>query len=87
MQLQSSYYVICIWYWIYWSLVITFNYTSIVNFHILQNYTKSSAARSVFTRYFLVTASNNGKSSASVLKSSFEWRLFSNWTILVNVKV
>jgi hypothetical protein len=54
-------------------LVITLNYSAIANFHNLQFTTahaKFSPACNIFTRRFLVTASNNGYSSASVLKSS-----------------
>jgi hypothetical protein len=47
--------------------------TRFVIFHTLQvtrAHSRSFTARSVFTRRFLVTASNDGYSSASVLKSS-----------------
>jgi hypothetical protein len=47
--------------------VITLNYSPIVNFHTLQ---KSFPTRNVFTSSCLITASNNGYSSASGLKSS-----------------
>jgi hypothetical protein len=45
-------------------LEITVNYSAIADF-----YAKSFPARSVFTGSCLVTASNNGYSSASVLKA------------------
>jgi hypothetical protein len=54
-------------------LVITLNYSAIANFHNLQitsAHANSFPACSVFTRRFLITVSNNGYSSASVLKSS-----------------
>jgi hypothetical protein len=54
-------------------LVITFNYSAIADLHTLQittAHTKSFPACSVFTSSCLVTASNNGYSSASGLKSS-----------------
>jgi hypothetical protein len=54
-------------------LVITLNYSPTADFHSLQITTahaKSFPARSVFTSSCLVTASNNGYSSASWLKSS-----------------
>jgi hypothetical protein len=53
--------------------VITLNYRAIADFHTLQTITahaKSFPAFSVFTRRFLVTASNSGYTSASVFKSS-----------------
>jgi hypothetical protein len=53
-------------------LVITFNWSTIANFHTLQITTepaKSFPACCVFTSLSLVTASNNGYSSASVLRS------------------
>jgi hypothetical protein len=46
----------------------TSNYSAIADFHTLQvtaANTKSSPARSVFNRHFLVTASNSGDSSAA----------------------
>jgi hypothetical protein len=49
--------------------VITVNYSDIANFHTLPT-TLSFPASSVFTRRFLITASNNGYSSVSGLKSS-----------------
>jgi hypothetical protein len=58
-------------------IVTTNNYNTIAHFHTLQittAHTKSFPACSVFTRQFLVTASNNGYSSASVLPS--------NWALL-----
>jgi hypothetical protein len=54
-------------------LAITFNYSAIADFHalpIIPAHAKSFPACSVFTIRLLVTASNNGYSSASVLKSS-----------------
>jgi hypothetical protein len=57
-------------------LVVTTNnyyYNTIADFHILQittAHSKSLPACNVFIRPFLVTASNNGYSSTSVLKSS-----------------
>jgi hypothetical protein len=54
-------------------LVITLNYSAIVDFRTLKIATahaKSFLVCRVVTRLFLVTASNNGYSSASVLKSS-----------------
>jgi hypothetical protein len=56
-------------------LVITRDYSAIANFHTLQftrAHAKSFPLRSVFTSNFLVTASINGYSSASVLKSSLK---------------
>jgi hypothetical protein len=53
-------------------LVITFNYSAILNIHTLQNiraYTKPLPAFNVFTSNCLVMASNNVYSSASGLKS------------------
>jgi hypothetical protein len=50
-------------------LVITLIYSAIANFHTLQNHAKSFPARNVFTSNCLVTASNNGYSSVSGLKS------------------
>jgi hypothetical protein len=53
--------------------VITLNYTTIADFHTLQvtvMHTKFFPAHSVFTSSCLVTASNNGYSSASGIKSS-----------------
>jgi hypothetical protein len=52
-------------------IVITLNYSPIANFHTLQFTTarsKSFPAGSVFTSSSLVTASNNGYSSASGFK-------------------
>jgi hypothetical protein len=53
-------------------LVITVNYSAIADLHTLQitSIRQVFPACSVFTRRFLETASNNGYSSASVLKSS-----------------
>jgi hypothetical protein len=54
-------------------VVTTNNYDIVADFHTLQITTahaKSFPACSVFARLFLVTASNKGYSSASVLKSS-----------------
>jgi hypothetical protein len=54
-------------------LVTTLNYDAIANFHTLyitRAPVKSFPACTVFTRSCLVTASNNGYSSASVLKSA-----------------
>jgi hypothetical protein len=54
-------------------LVTTLNYTTVVDFHALQITTahaKSLQSALVSTSRSLVTASNNGDSSASVLKSS-----------------
>jgi hypothetical protein len=60
--------------WMYCLQIITTNnYNTIADFHTLQFTTahaKSFPAFSVFTRRFLVTASNNGYSSAFVLKPS-----------------
>jgi hypothetical protein len=53
-------------------LIITLNYNTIANFYTLQitsAHAKSFLARSVFTRRFLIMASNNGYSSVSVVKS------------------
>jgi hypothetical protein len=49
-------------------LVITLNYSAIADFHTSPNHTKYFPARSIFISSCLVTASNNGYSSASVLK-------------------
>jgi hypothetical protein len=52
--------------------------STIADFHTLQTisaHTQAFPAYSFFTRRFLVTASNNGYSSASVLKSSLNGRL------------
>jgi hypothetical protein len=49
-------------------LVITFNYSTIANFHTLENHTKSFPARSVFTNSCLVTASNM---ASSVFRTQF----------------
>jgi hypothetical protein len=64
-------------YWIYLplnaQLVITLNYSAIADFYTLPITTahaKSFPASGVFTNISLVTASNNGYSSASLLKSS-----------------
>jgi hypothetical protein len=54
-------------------LLITFNYSAIVNINTLQNimpYAKSLPECNVFTSSCQVMASNNGYSSASGLKSS-----------------
>jgi hypothetical protein len=54
-------------------VVTTNNYNTITDFHTLQIttvYAKSFPVCNVFTARFLVTASNNGYSSASVLKFS-----------------
>jgi hypothetical protein len=54
-------------------LVITLNYSAIANFQTLQNtrsHVMSLPVSSIFTRRFLVTASDNGYSSTSVLMSS-----------------
>jgi hypothetical protein len=54
-------------------LIITLNYSAIANFYTLQiirEQAKSFPTRSVFTSSCLVTASNNGYSSASGLMSS-----------------
>jgi hypothetical protein len=51
-------------------LVITINYSAIVDFHTLPNHAKSLQARNVFTSSCLVTGSNNNYSSVSVLKFS-----------------
>jgi hypothetical protein len=54
-------------------LVITLNYSAIANVHTLQitrAHAKPFPARSVFTSSCLVRASNNGYSSASVLRRS-----------------
>jgi hypothetical protein len=48
-------------------LVITLNYSSIADLHTLPNHAKSSPACRVFPSSCLVTASNNGYSSASRL--------------------
>jgi hypothetical protein len=53
-------------------LVITPNFSAIGDFHTLPNHAKSFPARSLFTSSYLVTASNNGYSCASVLKSSLD---------------
>jgi hypothetical protein len=69
-------------------LVITFNYSAIDNFDILQFarvHARSFPARSVFTSSCLVTSPNNGYSSASRLKFLSEYRLPSNWTILASI--
>jgi hypothetical protein len=61
-------------------VVTTNNHNTIADFHTLRittSHAKSFPACSVFTRRFLVTASNNGYSSASVLKSRTELTL--NW--------
>jgi hypothetical protein len=53
--------------------VTTNNYNTVADFHTLQittTHAKYFPACSVFTRCFLVTTSNNGYSSASVLKTS-----------------
>jgi hypothetical protein len=53
-------------------VITTNNYNTIADFHTLQittAYAKSFPACSVFTRRFLVTASNSGYSSASGLKT------------------
>jgi hypothetical protein len=50
-------------------LVITLKYGAIVIFHILQYHCKSFPTHNIFTSSCLVTASNNGYSSASGLKS------------------
>jgi hypothetical protein len=57
----------------YLQAVTTNNYNTIADFHTLHittTYTKSFPVCSVFIRRFRVTASNNGYSSASGLKSS-----------------
>jgi hypothetical protein len=54
-------------------VVTTNNYATVADFHTLQITTAhaiSFPACSVFARLFLVTISNNGYSSASVIKSS-----------------
>jgi hypothetical protein len=54
-------------------LVITLNYSAIANLHTLlitRTHANSFRPCTVFTSSFLVTASNNGYSPASVLKSS-----------------
>jgi hypothetical protein len=54
-------------------LVITLNYSAIADIHTLLStpaHAESFSTCSVFSRRFLVTSSNNGYSSASVLKSS-----------------
>jgi hypothetical protein len=55
---------------LYTQLGTTSNYTSIANLSILQISTNSFPACCVFNSRFLVTASNGGDLSASVLKSS-----------------
>jgi hypothetical protein len=54
-------------------LIITLDYSAFANLHTLQftkAHAKSFPTRSVFTSSFLVTASNNDYSSASLLKPS-----------------
>jgi hypothetical protein len=53
-------------------IVTTLNYNAIANLHnsqLTRTHAKSFPACIVFTRHFLVTASSNGYSSASALKS------------------
>jgi hypothetical protein len=70
-------------------LVTTPNYSTITDFHTLhfnRAHAKSFPARSIFTSSFLVTASNNGSSSASGLKPLSMAAPF-QLPILVKVKV
>jgi hypothetical protein len=74
------------------------HYSAIANFHTLQNHAESFPVRSVFASTCLITASNSGYFSASVLKYSlngaslptasssvllYDWRFTTNHFVLV----